>query len=163
METRRRTTRSAGAFLAALAVCTTLVTACGGGGRLDARDYVRRASAICRHATRRSDAAAHLTRRAAVQAEAATELEALRPPATMARFDTVWVALVRQSASELEALVVSDRAGDGARAAEQRQAVVMLTDRAAELARSVGIAACPRPFATAETTTSRFGSVEFGT
>ncbi len=146
MTTRRRTTRSAGPLLAALAVCSTLVTACGGGGRLSAHEYVHRASAICGHANRRADAASHLARRAAVQARTAAELEKLRPPEAMAQFDAVWVALVRQSAAELEALVVSHRAGAGARAAQQQAAVATLTARAAELARAQGITACPRHF-----------------
>lgn len=158
MTTRRRTTRSAGALLAALAVCTTLATACGGGGRLSAHEYRQRASAICRRATYRADAAAHLARRAAVQARTASELEALRPPEAMAQFDTVWVALVRQSAAELDALVVSHRAGDGARAAQQRAAVATLTARAAELARAQGIAACPRHFTAAESATVESGT-----
>jgi hypothetical protein len=161
--TRRRTTRSAGPLLVALAVCTTLATACGGGGRLSADEYVRRASAICRHANRRAEAASRPARRAAVQARTAAELEALRPPEAMAQFDAVWVALVRQSAAELAALVVSHRAGDGARAAQQREAVATLTARAAELARTQGITACPRHFTAADSASAASATVETGT
>jgi hypothetical protein len=141
--------RSACALVALLAALTTMATACGGGGRLSARDYAHQAGAICRHATRRIEGETRPARLAAVQSETAADLAELRPPGSLARFDAVWVALVRQSAVELDALVVSHRVGDRAREAEIRGAVATLTTRAAVLARAHGIAACPRHFATA--------------
>ena len=149
MTTRRKTVRSAGALLAMLAALTMMATACGGAGRLSAREYVHRAAAICRHATRRVEGETRPARLAQVQADAAADLAALRPPGSLARFDAVWVALVKQSAAELEALAVSHRAGDRAREDERRAEVAILTARAAELARAQGIAACPQPFASA--------------
>ena len=162
MTTRRRTATSAGALVAALAAFTTLVTACGGDARLSAREYVHEASAICRHAAERTDGTTRLGRIAAVQAHAAARLEALHPPESMAGFDAEWVALVRQSAGELEALVVSRRAGERDVAGQQEQAVTLLTTRAAEMARARGITACPRPFTPTETSVDH-GSVERGT
>jgi hypothetical protein len=141
--------RSAGALVALLVALTMMATACGGGGRLSAREYVHQASAICRHAARRVEGETRPARRAAVQAEAVADLADLRPPGSLAGFDAVWVALLKQSAAELEALAVSHRAGDRAREDEQRAAVATLTARAAELARAHGIAACPQPFASA--------------
>src|SRR3954447_24478 len=150
--TRRRTAGSAGALLAALAAMTMLVTACGGNGRLSAHEYVRQAGAICRHAIRHADAGSGLTPRAALQTRTATQLEGLRPPEAMADFDAVWVALVRQSAAELDALVVSRGTGDRKVISEQQEEVATLTARAAELARAQGITACARRFAAAEFT-----------
>ena len=149
MTTRRRTFRSGCALLAMFAALTMMATACGGGGRLSAREYVHQASAICRRANRRVSRDSRPARRAVVQADAAADLADLRPPGSLARFDAVWVALVKQSAAELEALAVSHRAGNRAREDEQRAAVATLTARAAELARAQGIDACPQPFASA--------------
>jgi hypothetical protein len=132
-----------------LVAVTMMATACGGGGRLSAREYVHQAGAICRRATHRVDGGSRPARRAAVQADAAADLADLRPPGSLVRFDTVWVALMRQSAAELEALAVSHRSGDRAREREQRAAVATLTARAAALARAHGITACPRHFAPA--------------
>jgi len=147
--TRRRTFGSAGALLAMLAALTMMATACGGAGRLSAREYVHQASAICRRAAHRVSGDSRPARLAVVQAEAAADLAGLRPPGSLARFDAMWVALVKQSAAELEALAVSHRAGDRAREDERRAEVAILTARAAELARAHGIAACPQPFASA--------------
>lgn len=160
--TRLRTAGSAGALVVALAV---FATACGGGDRLSARGYASAASRICRQATRRVEHTGHLEQKATALAQAASELADLRPPSSLAHFDSIWVALVRQSAGELDALVASRRAGDDALADHQRTSVVILSTRAQELARARGITACPAPFAltTVEAGTVETDPVERGT
>jgi hypothetical protein len=145
--TRLRTAGFAGALVAVLAV---LATGCGDGGRLSAREYVREASRICSRANHRTERAEHMAQKAAAQAAAAADLAGLKPPDSLSRFDAVWVALVRQSAAELEALVDSMSAGDHEQAAQQREAVGILTARAAKLARAHGITACPAHFGPAQ-------------
>lgn len=147
MGTRLRTAASVGALVVALA---GLATACGGGGRLSAHAYVREASRICRQASHRAHHADRVGGWAAIQTRAADGLAGLRPPASLARFDTVWVALVRQSAAELGGLVVSTRARETDVAAQRRDAVFALTARAAQLARAQGITACPVYFTPVE-------------
>lgn len=121
---------------------------------MSAREYVREASRICREATHRAARADHAAQWAAAQADAATDLSALKPPESLSRFDAVWVALVRQSAVELDALVASMRAGDDALTTRRREAVAVLTNRAAELARAQGIAACAVHFGPADPPTA---------
>jgi hypothetical protein len=133
-----------------MAVLVVLATGCGDGGGLSAREYRREASRICRQANHRVQRSEPMARKALVQRRAATDLAGLKPPGSLTRFDAVWVALVRQSATELEALVESMRAGDTERARQRREAVAILTARAAELARSHGITACPAHFGPAE-------------
>jgi hypothetical protein len=131
------------------------VAGCAGGGRLSAREYVGRASAICTRATSRVEGfrlvevsdtpwreVAHM---AAVQDHAASELADLHPPRQLVEFDTVWVALVRQSASELERMAKSLRRGEIGAATAQARAVGQLANRGRALAEAHGIVSCAAP------------------
>jgi hypothetical protein len=118
---------------------------------MSARDYVRGASKVCAHARARGHhvelprstagpasirAAARAASRAAARYTHTSEgLVDLRPPKRLARFDTKWVALVRQTEAELT---------------EQADAVRLLTARAMTLGRERGITACPTPIASDE-------------
>jgi hypothetical protein len=152
--TRSATARAIGALVTVLALSAV---GCGGSGRLSARDYVGQANEICARADHRMarvrfpgidgsraswHAAAYL---AEVQDEAAAELSDLRPPSRFAQFDTVWVALVRQGASELRRMTDSLRRGELDAAADEARAVARLTGRADALAETYGIASCAGP------------------
>jgi hypothetical protein len=148
----------AGAAWCGLVTLMVVAAGCGGGGgRLSAPGYAREASTICEHANRRVavirippltrwKASTNAVRRAArIQDQAASDLRDLRAPGRLADLDSVWVALVDQSAHELHLMARSLRHQELGAATEDGRDATRLTVRAQELVAPAGITSCAGP------------------
>jgi hypothetical protein len=140
-----------------ITLLAVIVTGCGDGDRLSAREYAREASSICTRANTRVDqltippltehaSAARVIRRVArIQRAAALELRDLRPSRRIADLTVMWVALIHQSANELDLMADSLRLGELGGATEDGRASTRLTERAQALVSASGITSCHGP------------------
>ena len=104
-------------FAGVLAGALLLAGGCGGGsGRLDAREYVHETSSVCAHANRAiaritgphlevaGDVSSTTVRVVAIHRDSVAALRRLRPPKAYEGMAKLWIALVDQSADELDAM-----------------------------------------------------------
>ena len=124
---------------------------------MSASAYARAASAVCvrgNRAVRRVDLPPLASERAAsramerivvVQRDAIDELRGLRPPEQLADTVQTWIALLDQSADELELMSVRLRTGRSAEAVEYGAKATTLLDRARELVAPIRVTSCRGP------------------
>jgi hypothetical protein len=135
-----------------------LLAGCGGGGgRLSSSGYVRRASGICARANRAvaevrippagdgAAAADAMQRVVVIQRGAIGELRGLRAPEPLGSLDQRWIALLDQSADELEVMGARLRAGNVADAGTYAEHAAKLLDRARVLVAARGVTSCNGP------------------
>ncbi len=132
-----------------------LATGCGGdGGPLSIHDYAHQSRAICKQAERRAGEVSnpapgnfHASARAAakivvIRRRALADLRALHAPDRLVDAVPGWIALLDQALDELDAMVVELGRGNNARADDQWQKAVVLTDRARVLAPPLRLSLC---------------------
>ncbi len=131
---------------------------CGGGGdRLSAPGYAREASRICASANRQIDrmsippaarthSIARMVRRILVIERASVDgLRGLRPPTQLGSLTQRWIALLDQTADELELLRGNLTGREPARAAEYAAHSWILSERARALVAPHGVTSCRVP------------------
>ena len=150
--------RTRSKFGAACCGLVMVVAGCGGGSdRLSASAYARAASAVCargNHTVARielaplasaHDASRAMARIVLVERQTIDDLRALRPPEHLADTVQKWIALLDQSADELELMGVRLRAGRTAEAVDFGTKATTLLDRARELVAPFRVTSCRGP------------------
>jgi hypothetical protein len=135
-----------------------VVAGCGGGGdRLSASAYARAASAVCARGNRAvhrivlpplastRDASRAMAKIVRVQRDTIDELRDLRPPEHLGDIVQKWIALLDQSADELELMSARLRSGQGGEAVDYGAKATTLLDRAREVVAPIRVTSCRGP------------------